>query len=81
MKGSGRGAGRRLDSRASWAELASGAELLAADDVQVKMLFKTKRAEAKCSTCGEYFNCDITNISEEIDVYSEWIDACEKVNG
>jgi transcription elongation factor Elf1 len=47
---------------------------------QVKMMFKTKRAEAKCSMCAEYYNCEITNISEEIDVYSEWIDACEKVN-
>mmetsp|Transcript_34131 Transcript_34131/g.60948 ORF Transcript_34131/g.60948 Transcript_34131/m.60948 type:complete len:84 (+) Transcript_34131:495-746(+) len=48
--------------------------------IQVKMMFKTKRAEAKCSMCAEYYNCEITNISEEIDVYSEWIDACEKVN-
>eukprot|EP00191_Tetraselmis_sp_GSL018_P008484 CAMPEP_0177617634 /NCGR_PEP_ID=MMETSP0419_2-20121207/25033_1 /TAXON_ID=582737 /ORGANISM="Tetraselmis sp., Strain GSL018" /LENGTH=66 /DNA_ID=CAMNT_0019116251 /DNA_START=240 /DNA_END=440 /DNA_ORIENTATION=+ len=48
--------------------------------VQVKMNFKDKRGEAKCTMCSEYYNCEINPISEEIDVYSDWIDACEKVN-
>ena len=30
--------------------------------------------------CAEYYNCEINAISEEIDVYSDWIDECEKVN-
>jgi transcription elongation factor Elf1 len=48
--------------------------------LQVKLNFKLKRGEAKCTMCSEYYNCEINAISEEIDVYSDWIDECEKVN-
>mmetsp|Transcript_38176 Transcript_38176/g.107872 ORF Transcript_38176/g.107872 Transcript_38176/m.107872 type:complete len:83 (+) Transcript_38176:311-559(+) len=48
--------------------------------VNVKLDYKSKRGEAKCNMCSEIYNCGITPISEEIDVYSDWIDACEKVN-
>ena len=33
-----------------------------------------------CRVCLEEFQAPITNLSEPIDVYGEWIDACEKAN-
>lgn len=33
-----------------------------------------------CNICGERFNTKIHKLSEAIDVYSEWIDACEAAN-
>jgi len=34
----------------------------------------------RCKVCLEDFQCKIHRLSREIDVYSEWIDACESVN-
>lgn len=34
----------------------------------------------KCRECDEEFSCHIHPLSEAIDVYSEWIDACEAEN-
>jgi transcription elongation factor Elf1 len=36
---------------------------------------------AKCSICSEEFRTQINILSAAIDVYSDWIDACEQVNG
>lgn len=33
-----------------------------------------------CNSCHENFSCKIDSLSEPIDVYSEWIDACENEN-
>jgi transcription elongation factor Elf1 len=33
-----------------------------------------------CNICGERFSTKIHKLSEAIDVYSEWIDACEAEN-
>ena len=33
-----------------------------------------------CNICGERFSTKINKLSEAIDVYSEWIDACEAEN-
>ena len=33
-----------------------------------------------CNICGERFSTNIHKLSEAIDVYSEWIDACEAEN-
>ena len=30
-----------------------------------------------CRVCGATYSCSITYLSEPIDVFSEWIDACE----
>jgi transcription elongation factor Elf1 len=30
--------------------------------------------------CGQKYTCNITHLSEPIDVYSDWIDACDKAN-
>lgn len=36
---------------------------------------------AKCGICLEEFSTEINILSAAIDVYSDWIDACERVNG
>mmetsp|Transcript_28380 Transcript_28380/g.47630 ORF Transcript_28380/g.47630 Transcript_28380/m.47630 type:complete len:85 (+) Transcript_28380:113-367(+) len=37
--------------------------------------------EVSCRICLEKFQTQINNLSEPIDLYSEWIDECERVNG
>lgn len=42
---------------------------------------KTKNiARIVCNICNEEFTTNITYLSEPIDVYSDWIDACEQAN-
>lgn len=36
--------------------------------------------EVKCNECGEKWATKIHSLSEAIDVYSEWVDACEEAN-
>ncbi|XP_040952224.1 transcription elongation factor 1 homolog isoform X1 [Gossypium hirsutum] len=36
--------------------------------------------EASCRICQESFSTVITALTEAIDIYSEWIDECERVN-
>ncbi|XP_043717133.1 transcription elongation factor 1 homolog [Telopea speciosissima] len=36
--------------------------------------------ELTCCICQEKYSTAINNLSEPIDIYSEWIDECEKVN-
>ncbi|KAH8917237.1 transcription elongation factor 1, partial [Atractiella rhizophila] len=33
-----------------------------------------------CSSCNQTFSHKINHLSEPIDLYSDWIDACEAVN-
>ncbi|KAK9933180.1 hypothetical protein M0R45_020384 [Rubus argutus] len=35
---------------------------------------------AVCYVCQERFGTNITPLTEAIDIYSEWIDECERVN-
>ncbi|XP_020578508.1 transcription elongation factor 1 homolog [Phalaenopsis equestris] len=37
-------------------------------------------AEATCGICMAEFNTSAHGLTEPIDVYSEWIDECERVN-
>ncbi|KAL6289970.1 hypothetical protein ACE6H2_007480 [Prunus campanulata] len=41
---------------------------------------KNMIGEAFCSVCQESCSTTITCLTEPIDVYSEWIDECERVN-
>ena len=34
----------------------------------------------ECNVCAQKYTCNITHLSEPIDVYSDWIDACERIN-
>ena len=33
-----------------------------------------------CNVCNSSYRCDIAPLDEAIDVYSQWIDACEACN-
>ncbi|CAO2642889.1 Transcription elongation factor 1 homolog [Lemmus lemmus] len=46
----------------------------------VKMDRARKTGIISCTKCLEEFRTCITNLSEPVDVYSDWIDACEAVN-
>eukprot|EP00035_Acanthoeca_spectabilis_P003105 m.91279 g.91279 ORF g.91279 m.91279 type:complete len:126 (+) comp11929_c0_seq2:3533-3910(+) len=34
----------------------------------------------KCSVCDEDFQCATNHLTDPIDVYTEWIDACDEAN-
>lgn len=34
----------------------------------------------KCRTCGVSYECVINKLEEAVDVYANWIDACERAN-
>mmetsp|Transcript_11264 Transcript_11264/g.42046 ORF Transcript_11264/g.42046 Transcript_11264/m.42046 type:complete len:122 (-) Transcript_11264:66-431(-) len=44
------------------------------------MDWKRHVGELKCRICGAEYQTSISYLSEAIDVYSEWIDECERVN-
>eukprot|EP01018_Ginkgo_biloba_P019431 Gb_16585 [translate_table: standard] len=48
--------------------------------VECRMDRKDQIGEALCRICQESFSTSINTLSEPIDVYSEWIDECERVN-
>ncbi|XP_050226046.1 transcription elongation factor 1 homolog [Mercurialis annua] len=41
---------------------------------------KTMVGEAACCVCKANYITDINFLTEPIDIYSEWIDECERVN-
>ncbi|MEQ2277654.1 Transcription elongation factor 1, partial [Xenotaenia resolanae] len=46
----------------------------------VKMERSRNTGVISCSVCLEEFQTPITYLSEPVDVYSDWIDACEVAN-
>ncbi|CAF1285510.1 unnamed protein product [Adineta steineri] len=46
----------------------------------VKFDRKKQRAQIFCRICSETYETDVNYLSEAIDVYNAWIDACEDVN-
>ncbi|WRX26215.1 Transcription elongation factor 1 - like 1 [Theobroma cacao] len=48
--------------------------------VECRLDMKNLIGEASCRICQESFSTVITALSEPIDIYSEWIDECERVN-
>lgn len=48
---------------------------------EVKMDKSKNAARIQCTICLEDFQATINFLSEPIDVYNEWIDACEAANG
>ncbi len=47
--------------------------------VTTKMDQENKIGHLNCSACSVQWSCPITVLTEPIDIYSEWIDACEVV--
>ncbi|SCV70059.1 BQ2448_1453 [Microbotryum intermedium] len=41
---------------------------------------KTKVGRLDCKDCAQHFETDINHLTEPIDIYAEWIDACRAVN-
>ncbi|RAL38132.1 hypothetical protein DM860_000826 [Cuscuta australis] len=48
--------------------------------VECRIDMKNLIAEAHCNDCKESYSTTATTLTEAIDVYSEWIDECERVN-
>ncbi|KAI8925844.1 transcription elongation factor Elf1 like-domain-containing protein [Entophlyctis helioformis] len=48
--------------------------------VTAKLDNEHKIGQLTCSACGVSFQTTITTLSEPIDLYSDWIDACEQAN-
>ncbi|CAH9079898.1 unnamed protein product [Cuscuta europaea] len=48
--------------------------------VECHIDMKSLIAEAHCRDCKESYSTTATALTEAIDVYSEWIDECERVN-
>ena len=46
----------------------------------VKLDHERKTGSIRCRICGEEFNTPITDLYEAVDVYNDWIDACEEAN-
>ena len=46
----------------------------------VKMDRSRSTGSITCSVCTENFQTTINYLSETVDVYADWIDACEKAN-
>lgn len=47
---------------------------------EVKMEKTKNTGRVQCSICNEAFQASINFLSEPVDVYNEWIDACEAAN-
>jgi len=48
--------------------------------VSAKLDFQQYKGLVECSVCGQKYACKIDDLSAAIDVYSDWIDACERLN-
>jgi len=47
--------------------------------IQVKLDKKAGVGQLHCKVCGQRFQTGINYLSAAVDVYSDWIDACENV--
>ncbi|TVU12498.1 hypothetical protein EJB05_46149, partial [Eragrostis curvula] len=48
--------------------------------VECSIDLKHHLAEAVCAVCKEAYSTSAHALTEPVDVYSEWIDACEQAN-
>ncbi|KAI5062283.1 hypothetical protein GOP47_0022822 [Adiantum capillus-veneris] len=48
--------------------------------VECRMDRKNSIGEVNCRICQEHYTTQIDALSEPIDVYSDWIDECERAN-
>ncbi|KAJ1258062.1 hypothetical protein BS78_10G045500 [Paspalum vaginatum] len=48
--------------------------------VECRIDMKNLIGEASCRICQENFSTTVNALTEPIDIYSEWIDECERVN-
>ncbi|XP_050371771.1 transcription elongation factor 1 homolog [Argentina anserina] len=50
------------------------------NSVECRIDMKNLIGEASCRICQEHFSTAVNALSEAIDIYSEWIDECERAN-
>jgi len=50
------------------------------DSVTCEMDFQRKLGTVTCKNCKANFASEISAIAEPVDVYSDWIDACEEMH-
>lgn len=48
--------------------------------VACTMNWEVEQGTVNCTVCNTSYTTTINSLSEAIDVYSEWIDECEKAN-
>ncbi|KIY99418.1 Transcription elongation factor 1 [Monoraphidium neglectum] len=48
--------------------------------VQCTMDWERQEGTVECVHCKESFSSKINHLSEPIDIYSDWLDACESAN-
>ena len=48
--------------------------------VEAKIIKKEMKGTIECRLCESKWACKISSLSEPIDIYSEWIDECDKIN-
>ncbi|TGZ83641.1 Elf1-domain-containing protein, partial [Ascodesmis nigricans] len=48
------------------------------DAVTCKLDKKAGIGSLQCKSCGQRFQANINYLSHAVDVYSEWVDACEE---
>jgi transcription elongation factor Elf1 len=46
----------------------------------VEVLYSKSKASLSCRVCTANYETKLTPLTEPIDVYSEWIDECERQN-
>jgi len=47
--------------------------------VTVKLDRKAGVGSLLCKVCGQAFQCSVNYLSAPVDVYSEWVDACDSI--
>jgi transcription elongation factor Elf1 len=47
--------------------------------VTIKLDKKAGVGQLSCKVCGQSFQCGVNYLSAAVDVYSEWVDACDTV--
>ncbi|CAO1613926.1 unnamed protein product [Sympodiomycopsis kandeliae] len=50
------------------------------DAVSCKIDDKTRIGYLTCKICGQNFSTPATSLSQPVDIYHDWVDACEEVN-
>ena len=46
--------------------------------MQCKVIKHQSKGYAICTVCQAQFRCEANNLTNPIDIYSEWIDECNK---
>ncbi|GFZ12419.1 hypothetical protein Acr_23g0008040 [Actinidia rufa] len=64
----------------SGVEMPNGRGVVRCQMYEIVSDMKNLIGEATCRICQESFSTTVTALTEPIDIYSEWIDECERVN-